>query len=291
MIELRHISKSFKEHKVLEDISIDIKNNYCTALIGKNGAGKSTLIDIIVGNNHYDSGQIADKSNLLNRHKMGILFQKTEFPKYIKVCELLHLYQSFYQTFISFHQFKEITQFSDRQMNQFACNLSGGQQRILDFALALVGKPELLILDEPTSAMDVEMRQHFWNVIDKLKMNNTTILYTSHYIEEVERMADQVMMLDKGKIQLDDSPENIKRNQSYSVIRLPCKYQELINQLKHKYEIELIKNRYEIKTTDVSDVLQLLKQYHVNFNKIEILKKSLLEVMFSNDLSKGGNYQ
>ena len=109
MIELRHISKSFKEHKVLEDISIDIKNNRCTALIGKNGAGKSTLIDIIIGNNHYDSGQIADKSNLLNRHKMGILFQKTEFPKYIKVCELLHLYQSFYQTFISFHQFKEIT--------------------------------------------------------------------------------------------------------------------------------------------------------------------------------------
>mgnify|MGYP002720546564 FL=1 len=116
MIELRHISKSFKEHKVLEDISIDIKNNRCTALIGKNGAGKSTLIDIIIGNNHYDSGQIADKSNLLNKHKMGILFQKTEFPKYIKVCELLHLYQSFYQTFISFHQFKEITQFSDLQM-------------------------------------------------------------------------------------------------------------------------------------------------------------------------------
>ncbi|MDU2697587.1 MAG: ABC transporter ATP-binding protein, partial [Staphylococcus epidermidis] len=219
MIELRHISKSFKKHNVLEDISINIKNNCCTALIGKNGAGKSTLIDIIVGNNHYDSGQIADKSNLLNKHKMGILFQKTEFPKYIKVCELLHLYQSFYQTFISFHQFKEITQFSDRQMDQFACNLSGGQQRILDFALALVGKPELLILDEPTSGMDVEMRQHFWNVIEKLKMNNTTILYTSHYIEEVERMADQVMMLDKGKIQLDDAPENIKRNQSYSVIR------------------------------------------------------------------------
>ncbi|MEJ7427783.1 ABC transporter ATP-binding protein, partial [Staphylococcus haemolyticus] len=88
------------------------------------------------------------------------------------------------------------------------------------------GKPELLILDEPTSGMDVEMRQHFWNVIEKLKMNNTTILYTSHYIEEVERMADQVMMLDKGKIQLDDAPENIKRNQSYSVIRIPCKYQE-----------------------------------------------------------------
>ena len=72
-------------------------------------------------------------------------------------------------------------------------------------------------------------------------MNNTTILYTSHYIEEVERMADQVMMLDKGKIQLDDAPENIKRNQSYSVIRIPCKHQELINQLKHKYEIKLIK--------------------------------------------------
>ena len=79
MIELRHISKSFKKHKVLEDISINIKNNCCTALIGKNGAGKSTLIDIIVGNNHYDSGQIADKSNLLNRHKMGILFQKQSF--------------------------------------------------------------------------------------------------------------------------------------------------------------------------------------------------------------------
>lgn len=222
---------------------------------------------------------------------MGILFQKTQFPKYIKVCELLQLYQCFYQTSISIYQFKEITQFSDRQMNQMACNLSGGQQRILDFALALVGKPELLILDEPTSAMDIEMRQHFWSIIEKFKMNNTTILYTSHYIEEVERMADQVMMLDKSKIQLNDSPENIKKNQSYSLIRILCKHQELINQLKHKYEIKLIKNRYEIKTTDVSDVLQLLKQHHVNFNKIEILKTSLLEVVFSNEMSKGVNYQ
>ena len=101
-----------------------------------------------------------------------------------------------YKDAISIDEFKKITKLNDSQLNLYANHLSGGQQRILDFGLCLIGKPKLLILDEPTAAMDVEMREHFWTMIGKLKKENVSIFYTSHYIEEVERMADKVIFLD-----------------------------------------------------------------------------------------------
>ena len=156
---------------------------------------------------------------MINHHKMAILFQKTNFPKFFKVKELFKLHQSFYSNSISTTRFLAITQFSETQMNQMASQLSGGQKRILDFALTLVGQPEFLILDEPTTAMDIETREHFWKIIQDLKSQNVTILYTSHYIEEVERMADQVVLLDKGRIQLSDSPQPV----SYTHLTLPTK--------------------------------------------------------------------
>ena len=224
---------------VLDDINLEIKEHLCTALIGKNGAGKSTLIDIIIGNLQGDKGEIIDKSKMINHHKMAILFQKTYFPKFFKVKELFKLHQSFYSNSISTTRFLAITQFSETQMNQMASQLSGGQKRILDFALTLVGQPEFLILDEPTTAMDIETREHFWKIIQDLKSQNVTILYTSHYIEEVERMADQVVLLDKGRIQLSDSPQLIKNQQSYSVVVLPSNCKHIIEDLKSEFELSL----------------------------------------------------
>lgn len=281
VIKLQNLAKSFNNNKVLNDISLKLKENTCTALIGKNGAGKTTLIDILIGNIQSDVGHIVDESKMIDTNHMGVLYQKTNFPKLFKVKELFHLHQSFYKNPISLPQFINITQFNNKQMNQMTSQLSGGQKRILDLALTLVGQPEFLILDEPTSGMDIETREHFWSIIEKLKQAHVTILYTSHYIEEVERMADQVVLLDQGQIQLDDSPEHIKNTQNNSIIVLPILDEGLFNDLKNAFNIKKLKNHYEIKTNQVEAVIQKLIEYKFDLNKIEIHKLSLLEIVFS----------
>ncbi|HDC3723621.1 TPA: AAA family ATPase, partial [Staphylococcus aureus] len=94
----------------------------------------------------------------------------------------------------------ELTKFDSSQLNQFVNKLSGGQQRLLDFVLSLIGQPQLILLDEPTSTMDIEIREYFWSIIENLKEDNRTILYTSHYIEEVERMSDKIILIENGEI-------------------------------------------------------------------------------------------
>ena len=209
MIKINNISKKYKNKAVVNNATFEINKGMCTALIGPNGAGKSTLIDMLIGDRHPTSGSIDDDEALLNEKHLGIMFQKTIFPELIKVKELYNLFSSMYKNPISYEQFSKITRFSENKMSEFANRLSGGQKRILDFGLALIGNPKFLILDEPTSAMDVQMRQHFWDIVDGLKAQGVTILYTSHYIEEVERMADRVVVIESGEIVRNDRTINL----------------------------------------------------------------------------------
>lgn len=286
MIELHQITKSFGQKRVLTNVNLTIESGYCTALIGNNGAGKSTLVEILVGNLKATSGILIDKDDLLNDNNRGVMYQKTRFPKFVKVKELVKLYQSFYPSPLSDKEFLAITKFNDQQMNQYARLLSGGQQRLLDFALTLIGKPRVLILDEPTASMDIATREHFWKIIAELKLQNITILYTSHYIEEVERMADKVILIEGGDVTFNDSLQKIKHQQQ-SQIKVPSFYQLKVKngdtyQISQQPSGDVI-----INTTDVDEVLLLLKKQQVNLNDIEISKVSLIEIMFNNSKKVG----
>ena len=282
MIKINNISKKYKNKAVVNNATFEINKGTCTALIGPNGAGKSTLIDILIGDRHPTSGSIDDDEALLNEKHLGIMFQKTIFPELIKVKELYNLFSSMYKNPISYEQFSKITRFSENKMSEFANRLSGGQKRILDFGLALIGNPKFLILDEPTSAMDVQMRQHFWDIVDGLKAQGVTILYTSHYIEEVERMADRVVVIESGEIVMNDSPNNLKATQHNSIIKLPLKHQYLQSQFNHD-QMTRVKDSYEIQTDNVNQAVQILLNAEVDLNEIEITKTSLLESIFSNN--------
>lgn len=209
------------------------------------------------------------------------MFQKTIFPELIKVKELYDLFSNMYKNPITYEYFAQIIRFNDDKMSEYANKLSGGQKRILDFGLSLIGKPKFLILDEATSAMDVQMRQHFWDIIDDLKDQGVTILYTSHYIEEVERMADKVIVIEEGKIVMNDSPYNLKVNQHNSIIKLPLKHQYLQSQFKEN-QMTKIKDSYQIQTTNVNQAIQILLNAEVDLNEIEISKTSLLDSIFNN---------
>ncbi|EPD50079.1 hypothetical protein HMPREF1208_01617 [Staphylococcus sp. HGB0015] len=282
MIQIEHITKQYQQQKAVNDVSFTITEGICTALIGPNGSGKSTLIDLLIGDRHADSGMIKDPSHLLHPERLGVLFQRTTFPERMKVIELYQLFSKLYPQSLSLAQFQNITRFNDVELQKFATELSGGQQRILDFALTMISKPQCLILDEPTSAMDVQMRQHFWKIVSQLKAEGLTLFYTSHYIEEVERMADQVIVLNKGQIVFNDSPGNIKQQQNLSIIDIPAPHIALEQQFPHE-TITHVQQRLHIKTNHVQQVLEKLLALNVNLDDIEIRKNSLLEIIFSED--------
>lgn len=290
MIQISNINKSFKKNRVLKNISFDIEKGTCTALIGKNGAGKSTLVDILSNKIIADDGVILDKDKLLQSENRSIMFQKTMFPDQLKVIGIIKLYQSFYENPLTLDVIIELTKFNSNQLNQFANKLSGGQQRLLDFVISLLGQPQLILLDEPTSNMDIEMREYFWSIIAKLKEENRTILYTSHYIEEVERMSDKIILIENGEIKLNDSTSHIRTNQQ-SQITLSDEYKrklkpdkdDLVIQKNHNGTIKII-------TSNVNDTILYLQQLHINLDDIEIQKVSIVDSYFNNKKQRGSNY-
>lgn len=290
MIQISNINKSFKKNRVLKNISFDIEKGTCTALIGKNGAGKSTLVDILSNKIIADDGVILDKDKLLQSENRSIMFQKTMFPDQLKVIGIIKLYQSFYENPLTLDVIIELTKFNSNQLNQFANKLSGGQQRLLDFVISLIGQPQLILLDEPTSNMDIEMREYFWSIIAKLKEENRTILYTSHYIEEVERMSDKIILIENGEIKLNDSTSHIRTNQQ-SQITLSDEYKrklkpdkdDLVIQKNHNGTIKII-------TSNVNDTILYLQQLHINLDDIEIQEVSIVDSYFNNKKQRGSNY-
>jgi len=280
VIDVQQVTKIYHDKKVVNGVSFQINEGECTALIGPNGAGKSTLIDMIIGDRHPNDGQIVSDDHQLDKKRMGILFQTTAFPDVIKVKELFKLYKSFYKDTISIEGFKEITRFDDEKLEQFASKLSGGERRILDFALAIIGKPEFLILDEPTSAMDTEMRKHFWKVIEQMKQEGKTIFYTSHYIEEVERMADRVVVLNKGELVMDSTPRAIRHSEHKTHIQIPLSSKHIIEYLEN-VSVEETKDVLIITTQDINPVMKTFMKHNMDFNEIEISKESLMDTIFS----------
>lgn len=280
MIKVNGVTKSFHNTKAIDHVSFEIKEGECIALIGVNGAGKSTLIDLILGNLVPDEGRIERDSAIQNN--IGVLFQKSIFNEWVKVKELYAFYSSVYKNALDYNKFKTLTQFTDKQLNQYATKLSGGQQRLLDFILMLTGQPLLIFLDEPTSAMDAKTRRYFWNIINDLKARGITILYTTHYIEEVEKVADRVIVLKQGKIMNDSSPSQLKHLDKTSTIYLPEQFESIIqNQTQLSYQKD--QSELQIKTDEVQKVLQQLIEIDIDLNELEIKKSSLEDYVFESE--------
>ncbi|QLK86413.1 ABC transporter ATP-binding protein [Staphylococcus sp. 17KM0847] len=281
MISIENVSKAYGNQKILDHVSFQIHKGVCTALIGRNGAGKSTLIDLLIGDRRLDDGQIIGRASILNKQRVGILFQKTAFPRLLKVKELFTLYQSFYDHPYSLEKFQQITRFDETKLKQMTSKLSGGELRILDFALSIMGDPDIVILDEPTAAMDTSMRAHFWRIVEEMKSEGKTILYTSHYIEEVEQVADRVIVLNKGKCVIDDTPYNIRNKQNITYIYIPLMYRDRIEGLSN-VEIVEVGDRLKITTQNMNELIKKLMKTEVDLNTIEISKISLMDTFLQN---------
>ena len=284
LIEVKKLSKSIRGKEILANISFDIEEGDCVALIGPNGAGKTTLMDCLLGDKFLTSGQalvqgLKPTDNRL-KEMVAILPQENTVVADLKVKELLSFFRSIYPNSLSEEEINVLLGFSDKQKNQLASKLSGGQKRLFSFILALIGRPKILFLDEPTSAMDTSTRQHFWEIVDRLKKQGVTIVYSSHYIEEVEHTADRILVLHKGELIRDTTPYAMRKEEQEKHFTLPLSYKEIVEKIAGVTEIEIKQKALSFATKDASQVWQILQEHGCTIEEIEVRNRTLLDSIF-----------
>ena len=284
VIKVEKLSKKIKDKEILRNISFEINDGECVALIGPNGAGKTTLIDCLLGDKFVSSGQIAIQgfapTDPRLKQLISILPQENTVVQDLKVKELLSFFQSIYPNSLSNQEIDDLLRFSDKQKNQLAGKLSGGQKRLFSFVLTLIGRPEILFLDEPTAAMDTSTRQHFWEIVNQLKKNGVTIVYSSHYIEEVEHTADRILVLHKGELIRDTTPYAMRGEEQEKHFTVPLTYQEVISTLDQIQGLEIKQNALSFTTKEASQVWKVLQEQGCMIEEIEVRNRTLLDSIF-----------
>ena len=284
VIKVEKLSKKIKDKEILRNISFEINDGECVALIGPNGAGKTTLIDCLLGDKFMSSGQIAIQgfapTDPRLKQLISVLPQENAVVQSLKVKELLSFFKSLYPDSLSDKEIDDLLRFSDKQKNQLAGKLSGGQKRLFSFVLALIGRPKLLFLDEPTAAMDTSTRQHFWEIVNQLKKDGVTIVYSSHYIEEVEHTADRILVLHKGELIRDTTPYAMRGEEQEKHFTVPLTYQEVISTLDQVQEIEIKQNALSFTTKEASQVWKALQEQGCTIEETEVRNRTLLDSIF-----------
>ena len=284
VIKVEKLSKKIKDKEILRNISFEIHHGECVALIGPNGAGKTTLIDCLLGDKFMSSGQIAIQgfapTDPRLKQLISILPQENTVVQDLKVKELLSFFQSIYPNSLSNQEIDDLLRFSDKQKNQLAGKLSGGQKRLFSFVLSLIGRPKILFLDEPTAAMDTSTRQHFWEIVNQLKKNGVTIVYSSHYIEEVEHTADRILVLHKGELIRDTTPYAMRGEEQEKHFTVPLTYQEVISTLDQIQGLEIKQNALSFTTKEASQVWKVLQEQGCMIEEIEVRNRTLLDSIF-----------
>ena len=208
MIEVKGLTKSYGDFTAVAGIDLAIEAGEIFALLGPNGAGKTTTVEILAGFRPADSGSVsvlgfdpATKGDAGRswRNRIGIVLQTASDAGSFKVREIVKHFSAFYANPRDVDQVIEAVGLTEKR-NSLVLELSGGQRRRLDVALGIIGNPELLFLDEPTTGFDPEARRAFWSLIRDLKAGGTTILLTTHYLDEAEELADRVAVITAGKI-------------------------------------------------------------------------------------------
>jgi ABC-2 type transport system ATP-binding protein len=204
-LSVRNLRKTYKDVVAVDGLDLEVCSGECFGLLGPNGAGKTTTIEICEGLTEADSGEVevlglrwrSDAREL--RQRLGIQLQETQLTDKLTVAETIRLFRSFFRHGPPPEHVIALVQLEDKS-NARVGNLSGGQKQRLALACALVGAPDLLFLDEPTTGLDPQARRQLWELIEQFKKEGTTILLTTHYMDEAERLCDRVAIMDHGKV-------------------------------------------------------------------------------------------
>ncbi len=289
IIEIEHLDKSFQDVHAVNDLSLCVKEGELFAFLGVNGAGKSTTISIMCGMLAKDSGKVfidgkdVDKDMRAIAKELGVVFQNTVLDEKLSVKDNLTSRASLYgitgkEAKDRIVELAELLDFKDI-MNRTFGKLSGGQKRRVDVARALLHKPKILILDEPTTGLDPEARKTLWNVVTSLRKNeNMTVFLTTHYMEEAAD-ADYVVILDSGKIAAKGTPLELKNEYTGDFVTVYNADESAIKAL--GLPCENIRDAVRIAVKDTSEARDLILANPELFSDFEITKGKMDDVFLA----------
>ena len=203
-LRVQHLRKAYKDVVAVNGLDLEVFRGECFGLLGPNGAGKTTTIEICEGLTAADSGDVEvlglrwKTSPQELRQRLGIQLQETQLSEKLTVLETIHLFRSFFRKGPAPSEVIALVQLEEKQNSRVGA-LSGGQKQRLAMACALVGDPDFLFLDEPTTGLDPQARRQLWDLIERFKLSGRTILLTTHYMDEAERLCERVAIMDHGK--------------------------------------------------------------------------------------------
>ncbi|MEO1889872.1 MAG: ATP-binding cassette domain-containing protein [Cycloclasticus sp.] len=243
VVEATNLSKIYDNTAVVDQLNLTIESGSFCGILGPNGAGKTTTLRMFIGHCPIDGGELSifgqsmPKNASLVRESVGVVPQMDNLDPDFTVRENLHVYGRFFgisskvldQRIVELLEFSSLQEKADSKISE----LSGGMRRRLTLARALINKPKLLILDEPTTGLDPQARQAIWQKLRELKKQGLTLILTTHYMEEAERLCDRVIVMDHGKVMADSPPKKLIRDEIEShVLEVHAANESLVESLK-----------------------------------------------------------
>lgn len=283
LLEVKNLVKYYKNVAAVNGVSFDVERGVCFGLLGPNGAGKTTSIEVIEGVIAPTSGEILYKGKpraASFKDEVGIQFQTTSLLSLLTVRETLEAFQNLYHRKVAVDDLVKLCRLEQFQ-NQYNDRISGGQRQRFLLALALINKPELLILDEPSTGLDPQARSNLWDLVHQIKTEGKTIILTTHYMEEAQHLCDEIVIMDYGKIIAQGTPQAlIKQHSPEITVILPQKnFDFSVDNLSLPYQE--VKDTIEIKTKDVNACLDLLISHHVDLTDLTVRSPNLESVFLN----------
>jgi ABC-2 type transport system ATP-binding protein len=263
-VTLSAVTRRFAEVTAVEDLSLEIRPGETVALLGPNGAGKTTALEVMLGLQRPDAGLVslfgASPRAAIASGRVGAMLQEGDLPPGARVAELVELVRGLYPSPLPLAdalRLADVEQIADRRVER----LSGGQRQRVRLATALAGGPELLVLDEPTAAMDVATRRSFWSAVGEYVSDGRSLLFATHRLEEAEEVADRVAVMARGRVVADGPPDAvtaIAKGRGAVSFRANGTPIELLQRLPAVEEVELGRGRVTLRTADPERTVRAL---------------------------------
>jgi ABC-2 type transport system ATP-binding protein len=273
--------KRYGAQVALDGVDLQLQRGELLALLGPNGAGKSTSIALLLGLLRPDAGRAElfglDPQRIEARRRIGVMLQTATLPPTLRVGELLRLIASYYPRPRPLDECAALAGIGDL-LPRYYGKLSGGQQRRVQFALALCGRPELLFLDEPTVGMDIDARQKLWAAMRALIAEGCAVVLTTHYLEEAEALAQRVVVLDKGRVLSEGSVDALRAR--VSLARIRCRTDldaDAVARWPQVASATLVDGRLHIATASPELIVRRLLDADANLGELEVLRAGLAE--------------
>lgn len=277
ILSIENLTKRYGEVVAVDGVSFGIPEGACFGLLGPNGAGKTTTIEIMEGILAPSSGRVIFKGKPIDRDfktKVGIQFQSTALPEFITVRETLELFSAFYSAPRPMAEVIRLCSLDDI-LDRDNRRLSGGQRQRMLLALAIIPRPELIFLDEPTTGLDPQARRNFWDLIAGVKAEGATVVLTTHYMDEARLLCDRIAIMDHGKILEIDSPEALlDKHFSGALVSMP--YDSCCEEaLAGIAGVKVQDGTLELQTDDIDGSLKALLGAKVSLDGLSIHKPNL----------------